>query len=555
MRIALAQLNTTAGDVAGNAARIAEAWKRAAGEGAELLVVPELAIVGYPPRDLLLRDSVVTAAEEALASLADRFRDGPPAVIGTIARNPAATGRGLLNVAVLVHEGRVVAQYAKRLLPTYDVFDEQRYFAPGDRPCVVYLGPERRLGLLVCEDLWSEDLVHGRRLYDVDPPDELRRAGLDIAISLSASPYHGGKDTHRRDLFANEARQMGVPLVAVNQVGGNDDVLFDGRSRVFDGDGRVLARLASFREDFRVVDVETALARDPAPGPETAHELAEETRRALVMGIRDYCRKTGFRKALIGISGGVDSAVTASLAADALGPRQVLGVSMPGPFTSTLSREEAAGLARNLGIEFAEIDINGMVDAARTALDPHFEGKPEDVTEENLQARMRGTALMALSNKHGHLVLSTGNKSEVAVGYCTLYGDMNGGLAVLSDVWKTRVYDIARLYEAAGAIPTRTIERPPSAELAPDQTDQDSLPPYEVLDRILHLRVERGLGLREIIAQTQQDGALVERILRLVEKNEYKRRQMPPGLKVSPCAFGVGWRMPIASPIDLSGER
>ncbi|MDJ0973112.1 MAG: NAD+ synthase [Planctomycetota bacterium] len=553
MRVAVAQINTTAGDVAGNTDLVREAWRRAAEDGADLFVAPELVVVGYPPRDLLLREGVIRAAEAATAALAAEMADGPPGVIGTIARNPAPTGRGLLNIAAVLRDGRVEATYAKRLLPTYDVFDEQRYFAPGNDSLVVDLGPGRRLGVLVCEDLWSADLVRGRRLYEADPPADLLAAGVDVVVAISASPYHGGKDAHRRDLFAAEARRMGVPLIAVNQVGGNDDVLFDGRSRVFDGEGRILARLASFESDYAVVDLADAAPRDPKPGPKTPPEVAREVRRALVMGIRDYCGKTGFRRALIGLSGGVDSAVTACLAADALGAENVMGVGMPGPYTSNASREDALALAKNLGTQFIEVDINAMVDAALAALVPHFEGKPADVTEENLQSRMRGTSLMALSNKHGHLVLSTGNKSEVAVGYCTLYGDTNGGLAVLSDVWKTMVYEIARLYEAEGLIPSRTIERPPSAELAPDQTDQDSLPPYDVLDRILHQRVEKGLGLREIVAMGE-DEALVTRILRMVEKNEYKRRQLPPGLKVSPTAFGVGWRMPIASPIDLSGE-
>lgn len=553
MRVAIAQLNTIPGDVSGNAALIADAWSRAADEHADLLVVPELAIVGYPPRDLLLRRGVVRAAEAAVRHLAEQFADGPAAVVGTVVPNPNPVGRGLWNAAVFLRGGQVETTYAKRLLPTYDVFDELRYFAPGDETTVVDMGPGRRIGLLVCEDLWREDLVRGRRLYSADPPGDLAAAGVDLVVGISASPYHGGKDAHRRTLFANEARRMGVPLIAVNQVGGNDDVIFDGRSRVFDAEGRILARLPGFRADFRIVDLDRAEPRDPRPEPDTPQAIAQEIRKALVMGIRDYCRKTGFRKALIGLSGGVDSAVTACLAADALGAQNVLGVGMPGPYTSDASKEDAAALANALGIDYTEIAIGEMVDAATRALAPEFEGLEPDVTEENLQARMRGTTLMALSNKLGHLVLSTGNKSEVAVGYCTLYGDMNGGLAVLSDVWKTRVYDIARLYESAGAIPTRTIERPPSAELAPDQTDQDSLPPYEVLDRILQQRIEQGLGLTELVA-TGEDPALVERLLRMVERNEYKRRQMPPGLKVSPVAFGVGWRMPIASSVDLSGE-
>jgi NAD+ synthetase len=551
VRIALAQIDTTAGDVAGNSARIRAEWRRAAADGADLLVVPELAVVGYPPRDLLAREGVVRATVEATAALAAEFAGGPAAIVGTVARNPAPTGPGLWNAAAFLRGGRVEAAYAKRLLPTYDVFDERRYFAPGDRPVVVEVAG-KRIGLLVCEDLWAADVVGGRRLYDADPPGDLRRAGIDLVVAISASPYHSGKDAHRRALFAGEARRMGVPLVSVNLVGGNDDVLFDGRSRVFDGEGRDLVRLAAFEEDRKIVDLarSSPLPPEDAPGPEAA---AEEMRRALVMGLRGYGRKTGFSSAVIGLSGGVDSAVTACLAAEALGPSRVLGVSMPSPFTSAISREDAKELAERLGIQFREIPIVAPYRAFLEALQPHFDGRPFDVTEENLQARIRGAVLMALSNKLGHLLLATGNKSEMAVGYCTLYGDMNGGLAVISDVWKTSVYGLARLYEREGKIPHRSVVRPPTAELRPNQLDTDSLPPYEVLDRILRMRIEQGLSLARIAAAGEDPG-VAERVLRMVERNEYKRRQMPPGLKVTPTAFGVGWRMPIARPVDLSGE-
>ncbi len=548
MQIAIAQLNTTTGDVAGNCARISDGWRRAAEAGADLYVVPELAVIGYPPRDLLLRDGVVRAVERATEALAREGAGGPPAIVGTIIRNPSETGPALCNAAAFLSGGKIERVYAKRLLPTYDVFDERRYFAPGDEAVVVDVGG-RHVGVLVCEDLWGADRVNGRRLYEADPPGDLMQAGVDVVVGISASPYHGGKDSHRRDLFAAEARRMGVPLVSVQQVGGNDDVLFDGRSRVFDGMGRVIACLAAFEEEFAVVDLD---ASEPLTLVDPPDE-AEETRRALVMGLRDYGRKVGMSTGLIGLSGGVDSAVVACLACEAFGAKNVLGVSMPGPFTSDASKADARALADNLGMELMEISIQKPYEAALEALAPFFAGRAFDVTEENLQARMRGTYLMALSNKLGHLVLSTGNKSEVAVGYCTLYGDMNGGLAVLSDVWKTMVYDIARRYMGEGFIPERTVTRPPSAELAPDQTDQDSLPPYDVLDRILDLRIEQGASLREIV-ESGEDAAVVERVLRMVERNEYKRRQMAPGLKVTPTAFGVGWRMPIARPVDLSGE-
>jgi len=550
VRVALAQINTTAGDVAGNADRIRQVWTRAAADGAALLVVPELAILGYPPRDLLLREGVLRAAEEATRSLAAEFADGPAAIVGTVARNPNPVGLGIVNAAAFLRDGRVERIYAKRLLPTYDVFDERRYFARGSEPVVVEI-EGRRVGLLICEDLWGRDLVRGRHLYDADPPGDLMALGIDLVVGISASPYHADKDEHRSTLFAGEARRMGVPLVSVHLVGGNDDVLFDGRSRIYDAKGAECLRLAAFEADYRVVEVDGESA-GPTSGQPSA-EAAGELRRALVMGLRDYCRKTNMPRSLVGLSGGVDSAVVACLAVEALGPENVLGVAMPGPYTAAMSREDAVLMADALGIELKDVPIQSPYEAFRTALAPHFEGLAFDVTEENLQARVRGSILMALSNKFGHLVLTTGNKSEVAVGYCTLYGDMNGGLAVISDVWKTEVYELARHYVACGQIPSRVVERPPSAELAPDQQDSDSLPPYAVLDRILQQRIERGASLSQIVAGGE-DAALVERILKMVDRNEYKRRQMAPGLKVSPTAFGVGWRMPIARPVDLSGE-
>ena len=552
MRIALAQINTTAGDVAGNIARIRAAADRAAAADARLLVVPELAVAGYPPRDLLLRAGFVDAVEEATRSLADALPERLSAIVGTVWRDTRPEGPPLLNAAVLLQGGAVEVIYAKRLLPTYDVFDERRYFAPGDEARVVDVAGQR-VGLLVCEDLWGRDPVYGRTRYHQDPPSETVALGAEFVVGISASPYHSGKDAHRRDLFAEEARRMGVPLIAVNQVGGNDDVLFDGRSRVFDRDGRERLCLAAFEEEFAVVSLDALPEGEPTPTPDTTREEAEEMRRALVMGLRDYSRKTGLTRALLGLSGGVDSAVTACLAADALGSDHLLTVGMPGPFTADMSRTDAADLADALGCRFIELSIAGSYEAFLDALTPHFENKPFDVAEENIQARIRGAYLMALSNKHGHLVLTTGNKSEVAVGYCTLYGDMNGGLAVLSDVWKTRVYDIAAIYVERGVMPKRIVERPPSAELRPDQKDSDALPPYVELDRILQMRIEQGMSPHAIIA-AGEDADTVTRICRLVERNEYKRRQMAPGLKVTPLAFGVGWRMPIASPIDLSNE-
>jgi NAD+ synthase/NAD+ synthase (glutamine-hydrolysing) len=552
VRIALAQIDTTTGDVAGNAARIREAWRWAADAGADLLAVPELSVLGYPPRDLLRREGLVRAAEEAVAALVAEFRSGPAAVLGTVVRNPAPTGPGLWNAAVLARGGRIEAVYGKRLLPTYDVFDEVRHFAPGPGPVVAEVAG-RRVGLLVCEDLWCAERVGGRRLYEADPPAETVRAGADLFVSLHASPYHTGKDRRRRDLLSEVARRTGRPLVCCQLVGGNDDVLFDGRSRVFDAEGREILRLAAFAEDRGVVDLEGARPLPPQPDPATPADEAREVRRALVMGLSDYARKTGFTRAVVGMSGGVDSAVTACLAAEALGPDRLLGVSLPGPFTAPMSREDARESISLLGAEYLEIPIVPAYEALRGALAAAFRGRPFDTTEENLQARIRGTVLMALSNKFGHLVLATGNKSEMAVGYCTLYGDMNGGLAVISDVWKTVVYEVAWLYLAEGRIPLRSIDRPPTAELRAGQLDTDSLPPYPVLDRILRRRIEEGWSLPRIVAEGE-DRATVERVLRMVERNEYKRRQAAPGLKVTPTAFGAGWRMPIARPVDLSAE-
>jgi NAD+ synthetase len=535
--------------VVGNVERIRRAWRAAAQARADLFLTPELAVVGYPPRDLLLREGLVRAAEAATAALAREFADGPAGVVGTVGRNPRPTGRGLVNAAAFLRGGRVEATYAKRLLPTYDVFDEARHFAPGDGPVVVEVAG-RRVGLSVCEDLWTSDRVGGRRLYEADPPADLAAAGADVIVNVSASPHHVGKDARRRALFAAEARRVRRPIVVAQLVGGNDDVLFDGRSRAFDAEGRDLLRLAAFREDAGVVDPEGA---SPLPEEDPLDET-EELRRALVMGLSGYARKTGFTRAVLGLSGGVDSAVVACLAAEALGPRNVLGVAMPGPFSAPESLEDASRLASTLGMPFRVIPVTPVYDAYLETLRPHFEGKPFDVAEENLQARVRGNVLMALSNKHGHLVLTTGNKSELAVGYCTLYGDMSGGLAVVSDVWKTRVYDLARLYNREReVVPRRTVVRPPSAELRPDQRDTDSLPPYDVLDRILRRRIEEGASLSALVA-SGEDPEVVTRVLRMVERNEYKRRQMAPGLKVTPLAFGVGWRMPIARPVDLSSE-
>ncbi len=537
MKIALVQTNPIIGDFAGNSERILTALEQARKKKCDLAVFPELALCGYPPRDLLERDAFLTAHNQALAGLIGRV-SGIGCVLGVLERRNGP-GRPLLNSAFLIDAGRVCYRARKQLLPTYDVFDESRYFEPGSpEPPFVFKG--MRLGIFVCEDIWQDS-----NRYPVAPVSTLFEKNMapDILINISASPYYHGKITERCNRFGELCRQHRVPLAYVNQVGGQDELIFDGHSMLLDADGRVRAAGRGFAEDMVVVETDRLPAPEAILQPE---DSIGQVCAALVLGLRDYCAKTGFDKVLLGLSGGIDSAVTAAIASHALGPENVLCLAMPSPYTSRMSIDDAQELAENLGCGFEILPIDSAMQAFASTLEPLFCGRAEDVTEQNLQARIRGTLLMAVSNKFGHLLLSTGNKSEMAVGYCTLYGDMNGGLAVLADVPKVMVYELARYLNRSGSvIPERIITRPPSAELKPDQTDQDDLPPYEVLDALLKGYLEEGLSVSELVGQGFAE-SLVRDVIRRIKRNEYKRRQAPIGLKITSKAFGQGRRYPVA---------
>ena len=541
MKIGIAQINTTVGDLAGNRQQILEAYAALVRDGAELVLFPELVVCGYPPRDLLFKRRFVDDTNASLEVIAEAIGD-VPAVIGTVGHHTAAGGRPFTNTAAWCENGKVVATGQKSLLPTYDVFDEERYFEPGPGP-LIHEWKGLRIGITVCEDIWVHPNVQTSRRYCTDPVATLAEAGVDLLLNLSASPWHAGKNEAREPLVQSAADRCKCPAVYCNAVGGNDELIFDGGSLVAHPEKGLIAGLAAFRTDLRVVD--TAQASSSAISPHFNPCKFTALHDALVLGLRDYAYKSGFRKALIGLSGGIDSAVVAALAAEAFGPENVIGVSLPSAISSQHSRDDARVLAENLGITFHTLPIASIVEAAEAALKPLFEGQTADVTEENIQARSRGLLLMALSNKFGALLLSTGNKSEVSVGYCTLYGDMAGGLSVISDVPKMQVYALARhINREREIIPVSTIEKPPSAELRPDQKDEDSLPPYPVLDAILKLYVEEGRSSVEII-EAGYDAAVVREIIRKVDLNEYKRKQGAPGLKTTPLAFGVGRRIPI----------
>ncbi len=547
MKIALAQVNTKVGDFEKNLDRMGAKLNAARQAGVSLVLFHELAIFGYPPKDLLLRRHMVRANVEAIENLARQCTD-ITAVVGFAQPVPGDRGTGIFNSAAYLRNGRIEQTYAKKLLPTYDVFDEMRYFTPGDETVIVKLADgenEFRFGLTICEDLWNDEQFEGRRVYAKDPIEEAVAAGANMILCISASPFAAGKPHFRDELFAAQAREHCVPVLSVNQVGGNDDLLFDGASAVFDKRGVLRARAKAFEEDLLVIDTDDLSASRIEPFPKRIDSIHH----GLVMGTRDYVHKCGFSEAVLGLSGGIDSAVTAAIAVDALGPDRVHGVAMPSRYSSNHSVEDAKQLAKNLGISFEIIEIQPAHQAMENSLARFFAKREADVTEENIQARIRGNILMSLSNKFGWLLLTTGNKSELAVGYCTLYGDMCGGLAVLSDVPKIAVYELAnRINELAGhpRIPQRTIDKPPSAELKPDQTDQDSLPPYEDLDAILERYVEREESL-DIIVEAGFDRTVAERIARLVDFSEYKRKQAAVGLKVTSRAFGTGRRMPIAA--------
>jgi NAD+ synthetase len=550
MRLALAQLNFTVGAFESTFEKVRGAVDRARGAGADLVVFSELATTGYPPRDLLHHGSFVRANLDLLDRIAALTDDDLGLVVGCATPNTAGDGNPLFNTAALCHRGHVVGRHHKTLLPTYDVFDEDRYFEPGTR-VEPFDFKGVRLGLTVCEEVWNDRDFWPKRLYPRDPVCELADRGAEILLNISSSPFNIGKAGIRREMVRQEAAKNRRPFFYVNQVGGNDELVFDGHSLGFDGSGELVARGRDFEEDFLVVDVDPATGR-VARGAALAAGSAspeEEAFKALTLGLRDYVHKCGFSRVVLGLSGGIDSAVTAALATEALGPAQVTGVAMPTRYSSDHSLRDAEDLARALGIRYEVVPIDTVFQSYLDALAPVFTGLAPDVAEENIQARVRGGILMAMSNKFGALLLTTGNKSEIAVGYCTLYGDMAGGLAVISDVPKTFVYRLARHVNARGAravIPESSLTKAPSAELRPDQTDQDSLPPYEVLDRIVEAYVERN---EDVDAMTASgiDHATALRVVSLIDRNEYKRRQAAPGLKITSKAFGVGRRYPVAA--------
>jgi NAD+ synthase/NAD+ synthase (glutamine-hydrolysing) len=540
LRIALLQINPTAGDIGGNSALIVAGAKRAREQGAGLVVTPELALMGYLPRDLLMSRGFVQRSCQELGRIARELKDAPPLLVGVATPNPAEMGRPLFNSAVLLRGGEVGPAFHKTLLPTYDVFDEDRYFEPAREPSILELNGWR-LGISICEDVWNDRDFWQRRRYHHDPIEILTERGAQAIINLSASPFTVGKQRLREDMLGQMARKYGLPVVFVNQVGANDDLIFDGRSGAYNAEGRLFARAKGFSEDLILAD----LGAGTGTIAEDDFTAEAEIWNALVLGVRDYARKTRFRKALLGLSGGVDSALTAAIAAEAMGPENVLAVMMPSVYSSAGSIDDSVALARNLGIQTLTLSIADIMKTYDATLAPAFEGLAPDVTEENIQSRIRGNLLMAVSNKFGALLLTTGNKSEMSVGYCTLYGDMNGGLAVIADLPKMMVYRVSRWRNRRRPdIPEAILTKAPSAELRPNQTDQDSLPPYDLLDKILELHVEQSQSAEEIIAQGF-DEATVRRVLRLVRMAEFKRKQAAPVLKVTSRAFGTGWRMPI----------
>jgi NAD+ synthase (glutamine-hydrolysing) len=564
MKIAIAQLNPTVGDIAANAQKIVEAARTAANAGARLLLTPELSLCGYPPRDLLLNPAFLERLKTALDALMAELPEAIAVLVGTVDHNPNALTQGekpLFNSTVWLERGQAPRFFHKQLLPTYDVFDEDRYFASGSESGIMTVDG-LRLGITICEDLWNEDSFWGHRSYETNPIAELAQQGADLIVNLSASPFCMGKQALREAMVNHMAKRYNLPILYVNQVGGNDDLIFDGRSLGVNREGLLVARGKAFQEDLLEVeykgDRHELLACQIAQSPQ---QPAEEIWSALVLGVGDYARKCGFKQVVLGLSGGIDSALVAALAAEALGAENVLGVLMPSPYSSDHSISDALALATNLGIETQTIPIALLMKGFAQSLNPLFAGTESGLAEENIQARIRGNLLMAIANKFGRLLISTGNKSEVAVGYCTLYGDMSGGLAAIADVPKTRVYELCEWLNTPAAqiwvnqlkpnsndeiIPTHILTKPPSAELKPGQLDQDSLPPYEVLDDILYRYIDEHQSQADIVAGGH-DVAIVHRVLGLVKRAEFKRQQAAPGLKITDRAFGTGWRMPIAS--------
>lgn len=542
MRIALAQINTTVGDFSGNVEKIVKFARAAVERHADLVVFPELALCGYPPRDLVEKPGFVLHSEQELERLAGLLPPKLPAVVGYVRRSRASEGKPVSDAAALLNGGRVTLDYAKILLPFYDVFDESRYFEPGEKTAL-FDSNKMRVAVTICEDIWNDKNFWKKRLYSRDPAAEAVAKGAQLVLNIASSPFHVEKIATRHDMLQAFAREHHVPVVYVNHVGGNDQLIFDGSSMAFDAQGKLCTRARTFEEDLVVFDT-TGAESEIYPGPASEEAAIYQ---ALVLGTRDYVGKCGFSRVVVGLSGGIDSSLVATIAADAVGPENVLGVSMPGPYSSSGSLRDAEALAHNLKIDLRVVPITGTFESYLETLDSAFEGRPRDVTEENIQARIRGNILMALSNKFGSLVLSTGNKSELAAGYCTLYGDMAGGLAVIADVPKTMVYQLARYANRAGErIPQACLDKAPSAELRLNQRDQDSLPPYETLDMILKAYIEDNLSSTDILEKYQFDADLVHDTIRKVNSAEYKRQQAAPALKVTAKAFGMGRRFPIA---------
>jgi len=560
MKLAIAQLNPTIGDLTGNAQQILDSAKQAADRGARLLLTPELSLCGYPPRDLLLNPSFVESMATTLQQLALLLPPSIAVLVGMVEPNPNASvagGKPVFNSIALLCSGKIQHIFHKRLLPTYDVFDENRYFEPGLQSNSFTLD-NLTIGVTICEDLWNDEEFWGKRNYAVNPIADLAQQGVDLIVNLSASPYSAGKQKTREAMLRHSAIRYQQPIVYANQVGGNDDLLFDGHSVAFDRAGVIVCRARTFDTDLVILDFDeekrNLLPSAIAPAPVN---LDEEIWLGLVRGVRDYTRKCGFSKVVIGLSGGIDSALVAAIATEALGAENVLGVLMPSPYSSDHSIKDALALAGNLGIKTETLPIGELMQGYDHTLASLFAGTEFGLAEENIQSRIRGNLLMAIANKFGYLLLSTGNKSEMAVGYCTLYGDMNGGLAVIADVPKTRVFSLCQWLNSEGVgktllnsqqeiIPVNILSKPPSAELKPGQVDQDSLPPYDVLDDILHRLIHAHQGSAQII-EAGHDPTVVKKVMRLVARAEFKRRQAPPGLKITDRAFGTGWRMPIAS--------
>lgn len=543
MKIALLQLNYTVGDLEGNANKIVNAVKLTEEKGVDLCVTSELALLGYPPRDLLLNKSFVKKSYDKAQEMASALCDGPSLLLGTAEHNLSGEGRPLYNSAILLQDGKIKQKFFKTLLPTYDVFDEDRYFENSTSTNNFFELNELKVGITICEDIWNDTNFLSARRYHINPIEKLASNGIDIIVNLSASPFVAGKQKFRESMLSNVAKKHGIPVLYANQVGGNDDLIFDGRSCAFESNGKLIARGEPFSEDIVVVDLESysgAIAND-------AFVSEAEVFNALILGTKDYIKKCGFKRALLGLSGGIDSALTAVIAVEAIGKDNVLGVLMPSPYSSKGSIDDSLELARRLGIKTMTLPINNIMASFNNSLKDAFTGYQSDITEENIQSRIRGNLLMSLSNKYNALLLTTGNKSELAVGYCTIYGDMSGGLAVIADVPKTMVYRLSNWINQnkRNIIPQQIIEKPPSAELRPDQTDQDSLPPYDMLDEILYNYIELHKSTEEIIAEGFE-AETVRKVLGLVGKAEFKRKQAAPGIKITDRAFGTGWRMPIA---------